>query len=47
MTNTEVNVAHGKSAEDQEYYTTDEIDKLKAHYNVIFGKRSNGRLILY
>ena len=32
---------HGQSAEHGEYYTTEEIDKYKAHYNVIFGKRSN------
>lgn len=26
-----------------EYYSLDAIDKFKAHYNVIFGKRSNGK----
>ena len=26
-----------------EYYTSDHIDKLNAHYNVVFGKRSNGK----
>lgn len=43
MTSEKFVVEHGQSAEDQEYYTTDEIDKYKAHYNVIFGKRSNGK----
>lgn len=39
----DVVVEHGKSGEDQEFYTPDEIDKYHAHYNVIFGKRSNGK----
>lgn len=29
--------------ETSEYYTSEHIDKLNAHYNVIFGKRSNGK----
>ena len=36
-------VEHGKSGEHSEYYSLDEIDKYEAHYNVIFGKRSNGK----
>lgn len=39
----EVNVESGKSAEHSEYYTLSEIKKYKAQYNVIFGKRSNGK----
>lgn len=39
----EQRIEHGKSGENSEYYTTEEIDKYKAHYNVIFGKRSNGK----
>ncbi len=29
--------------DNSEYYTSEHIDKLNAHYNVIFGKRSNGK----
>lgn len=36
-------IEHNQSGEGSEYYTTEEIDKYKAHYNVIFGKRSNGK----
>ena len=36
-------VEHGKSSSKEEYFTLDEIDKYNAHYNVIFGKRSNGK----
>ena len=32
----------GKSSDVGEFYTTDEIDSYHAHYNVIFGKRSDG-----
>ena len=39
----EANVESGKSAEHSEYYTLSEIKKYKAQYNVIFGKRSNGK----
>lgn len=28
---------------ESEYYSLDEIDKYNAHYNIIFGKRSNGK----
>lgn len=33
----------GKSSDVGEFYSTDEIDSYHAHYNVIFGKRSNGK----
>lgn len=36
-------IEHGKSGKDEEFYTLDAIKKKKAHYNVIFGKRSNGK----
>ena len=39
----EQSVEHKQSGDVGEYYTTEEIDKYKAHYNVIFGKRSNGK----
>ena len=39
----EQSVEHLQSGESSEYYSTEEIDKYKAHYNVIFGKRSNGK----
>ena len=43
MANKDVNISNGKSSEQGEYYTTEEIDKYKAQYNVIIGKRSNGK----
>ena len=39
----EEQIEQNKSESTSEFYTTDEIDKYKAHYNVIFGKRSNGK----
>lgn len=38
-----IDLEHGKSGDGGEYYTLDEIKKYKAKYNVIFGKRSNGK----
>ena len=43
MTKEEVVIESKVSAEEGEYYTPEEIDKYDAHYNVIFGKRSNGK----
>lgn len=37
------NVLSGKSSESGEFYSPEAIDKLQAHYNFIFGKRSNGK----
>ena len=37
------NILSGKSSESGEYYSPEAIDKLQAHYNFIFGKRSNGK----
>ena len=37
------NTMSSKSAESGDFYSSDEIDKFHAHYNVIFGKRSNGK----
>ena len=39
----EENVKTLKSESNEEYYSLDDIDRCKAHYNVIFGKRSNGK----
>lgn len=39
----EKEILHGKSGEQGEYFSLDEIKKYKAQYNVIFGKRSNGK----
>lgn len=38
----ELNIKHAESGE-SEYYDVKHIDKFNAHYNVIFGKRSNGK----
>ena len=37
------NITSGKSGDSGEYYSPVAIDKLNAHYNFIFGKRSNGK----
>lgn len=39
----EKNVQTLKTEGAEEYYSLDDIDRCKAHYNVIFGKRSNGK----
>ena len=39
----DVNIKQEKSTVNSEYYDVSHIDKLNAHYNVIFGKRSNGK----
>ena len=37
------NTSSGKSSASGEFYSPDEIDSYHAHYNIIFGKRSNGK----
>ena len=37
------NINRGKSSDVGEYYSPDAIDEYHAHYNFIFGKRSNGK----
>lgn len=37
------NTMSSKSADGGDFYSSAEIDKFHAHYNVIFGKRSNGK----
>lgn len=37
------NTTSGKSSASGEFYSPDEIDSYHAHYNIIFGKRSNGK----
>ena len=39
----EVDIKQEQSKVDTEYYDVAHIDKFNAHYNVIFGKRSNGK----
>ena len=39
----DVNIVQKESSREGEYYDVAHIDKYNAHYNVIFGKRSNGK----
>ena len=39
----EQQIETAKSSENEEYYTLTEIKKKKAQYNLIIGKRSNGK----